>query len=122
MPDDRDRPAPPRDAPQDIIDRLQQQPPDRLEAIASYAEQLATVKRAAETESDGAVEPGDRVSFADAPDEWSADAWNDVTDDCSAPPRASVTVKEIDGRSYYYYQWREGDAVKSEYIAPVNPA
>ena len=39
-----------------------------------------------------------------------------------APPRASVTTKTIDGRDYYYYQWREGDRVKSEYIGPVDPA
>jgi len=32
-----------------------------------------------------------------------------------------VTTKEIDGREYYYLQWREGDSVKSHYIAPVSP-
>jgi hypothetical protein len=32
-----------------------------------------------------------------------------------------VTTKTIDEREYYYLQWREGEKVKSQYVAPVSP-
>jgi hypothetical protein len=31
-------------------------------------------------------------------------------------------MKTIDGREYYYLQWRQGDRVKNQYVAPVSPA
>jgi len=39
-----------------------------------------------------------------------------------ARSKGYLTTKEIDGRDYYYLQWREGDKVKSQYVAPVTPA
>jgi len=33
---------------------------------------------------------------------------------------ATVTVKEVaPGQRYYYWQWRDGDQIKSRYIGPV---
>lgn len=29
------------------------------------------------------------------------------------------TVKEINDNRYYYWQWREGDSIRSEYKGPV---
>ncbi|MBV0926337.1 hypothetical protein KTS45_19190 [Halomicroarcula limicola] len=34
----------------------------------------------------------------------------------------TLTTKLIDGRSYYYLQWREDDQIKSQYVGPVEPA
>ncbi|EMA18794.1 hypothetical protein C442_14170 [Haloarcula amylolytica JCM 13557] len=31
-------------------------------------------------------------------------------------------MKTIDDREYYYLQWREGEQVKSQYVAPVGPS
>jgi len=38
------------------------------------------------------------------------------------PGKASITVKEINENRYYYWQWRDGDAVKSKYHGPVDPS
>jgi len=34
----------------------------------------------------------------------------------SAPPKASLTVKNINDNMYVYWQWRESGEIKSEYI------
>jgi hypothetical protein len=39
--------------------------------------------------------------------------------DSDTPPLGRTIV---DDREYYYLQWREGDRVKSQYVAPVSPA
>jgi len=37
------------------------------------------------------------------------------------PLSASVTVKETyDGYKYYYWQWRDGDTIRSKYIQPAD--
>ena len=38
-----------------------------------------------------------------------------------APPRATLVTKCIDERDYFYWNWREDNHVRSEYIQPVNP-
>lgn len=62
----------------------------------------------------------DQESEHDVPDIYDRDDVLDQIDE--APPRASVTIKTIDSKDYYYYQWRDGKKVKSEYIGPVDPA
>ena len=44
---------------------------------------------------------------------------DDLPDD--VPAKATITIKEINDNRYYYWQWREGDQVKSKYKGPVNP-
>ncbi|AJF27979.1 hypothetical protein SG26_19675 (plasmid) [Haloarcula sp. CBA1115] len=39
----------------------------------------------------------------------------------NVPPKATVTIKEINDNRYYYWQWREDDKVISKYKGPVNP-
>lgn len=67
----------------------------------------------------------------DAPDEWDdeeeEDEWQDALDEAYEKadiPRGkgTLTEKTIDGRQYYYLQWREGDTVTSQYVAPVTPS
>jgi hypothetical protein len=63
-----------------------------------------------------------------APEEWDDESeWRDALDEAfekAEIPRSkgTLTTKTIDGRDYYYVQWREGDSVKSQYVAPVSPA
>ncbi len=39
-----------------------------------------------------------------------------------ARAKGTLTTKHIDGRDYYYLQWRDGDTIHSQYVAPVSPA
>jgi hypothetical protein len=72
-------------------------------------------------------EDADRETVA-APEEWEDDdAWQEALEEAfenAEIPRSkgTLTTKTIDGREYYYLQWREGDRVKSQYVAPVSPA
>jgi hypothetical protein len=64
----------------------------------------------------------------DAPEEWEDDdEWQEALEEAfekAEIPRSkgTLTTKTIDGREYYYLQWREGDSVTSQYVAPVSPA
>lgn len=111
-------PGPPEPIPQYLGDGLQKQSPETLEAIADYATRLAKAKRA---RLDAELEERE-ANVDDAPDEWDEGDWEKVLEDADAPPKATLTTKRIDGRDYYYYQWREGDSIISEYVAPVSPA
>jgi len=63
----------------------------------------------------------------DVPESWDDSEWADRLAEARekaalSGSKGTVTTKTIDGRDYYYLQWREGDDVKSQYIAPVDPA
>ena len=103
-----DRPTPPPELPQDAVDTLEQYSPELLRHAAAYAEALAEHReREARLEAD----TDDEEDIAERPD--------DMPDD--VPSKATLTIKEINDNRYYYWQWREGDTIKSEYKAPVNP-
>jgi hypothetical protein len=97
------RPAPPDDLPEELVDALDDYSPARLRAVASYAEALAA-HRAQTDES----RERDEVPAA----------GDDRPDD--VPAKATLTVKEINDNRYYYWQWREGDKVKSKYEGPAS--
>lgn len=75
-------------------------------------------------------EPGaddEDTAAPESPDGWDNDEWDDALEEAAAraeipASKGTVTEKEIDGREYYYLQWREGETVKSQYVAPVSPA
>lgn len=100
-------PNPPQDLPGDMIDSLNEYSPESLRQVARYAEELAEYRereaRLEEAESDEDVE----------------ERPEDLPDD--VPSKAVITIKEINDNRYYYWQWREGDKVKSKYKGPVNP-
>ena len=64
----------------------------------------------------------------EAPDEWDdEDEWQDALEEAYEKAdilrsKGTLTTKTISGAEYYYLQWREGDKVRSQYIAPVSPA
>ena len=100
-------PTPPAELPTDIVNTLNGYSPDQLQHVARYAEEIAGYKaREARLEEE---------SEDDEIDERPDDLPDDV------PSKATITIKEINDNRYYYWQWREGDKVKSKYRSPVNP-
>ncbi|WP_136690060.1 hypothetical protein [Halorhabdus amylolytica] len=95
-----------------ITDGLERQSPDNLRTIAAYAEDLAAYKEAqAEAELEGQDEEVVRETSEEV---------DDLPDE--VPGKASVVIKEINDNRYYYYQWRDGEKIRSKYKAPVNPS
>ncbi|WP_136602723.1 hypothetical protein [Salinigranum halophilum] len=100
-------PTPPSSLPTDIVNALNESTPDRLRDVATYAEALAEHKeREARLE-----ESTDQDGVEERPD--------DLPDD--VPAKATITIKEINDNRYYYWQWRDGERIKSKYKGPVNP-
>jgi len=99
-------PTPPAELPTETVDTLNGFSPDQLHNVARYAEALAEHKdREARLEED---------SDDDEIEERSDDLPDEV------PTKATITIKEINDNRYYYWQWREGDKIKSKYKGPVN--
>ena len=85
---------------------LGKQSPEQLRAIASYASALADWR---EHEIEEELE--EQAVESEPVDE---DRPDDV------PGKATITIKTINDNRYYYYQWREGDKIKSKYKGPVD--
>ncbi|WP_458190297.1 hypothetical protein [Haladaptatus sp. NG-WS-4] len=79
---------------------------DRLQHVARYAEELAEYQ---EREA--------RLAEDDDEDEID-ERLDDLPDD--VPSKATITVKEINDNRYYW-QWRDGDKIRSKYKSPINP-
>jgi len=100
-------PIPPATLPSEFVDALNEATPEQLRNVAQYSEALAEHKeREARLETEE-----DDTDVEERPD--------DLPDD--VPAKATITIKEINDNRYYYWQWREGDQVKSKYKSPVNP-
>jgi hypothetical protein len=89
-----------------------------------YEQAVAAVDKL--VEALGESETEDAVAV-DAPEEWADDEeeWDEKIDEAYeaaeiARSKGTLTVKTIDDREYYYLQWREGEKVKSQYVAPVS--
>lgn len=99
------KPSPPRGIPDKFVSSLDDYSPETLTKLATYVEALAEYKareqRLASKDDD---EP-------DTPPE-------DLPD--GVPAKASITIKEINGNRYYYWQWRDGEKIKSKYKGPAN--
>ncbi|MEF8800451.1 MAG: hypothetical protein V5A56_05410 [Halolamina sp.] len=118
-------PAP--DLPKYLREPLEKQSLERLEIVATYAQELADWKRQQrqdELERRRAEEEVDEEQLADLEDR---EVSTDPTDYDDVPASGAYitvkTTKQTDQKEYryYYWQWREGDSWKNEYIAPVNP-
>jgi len=101
-------PTPPAELPTEIVDILNGYSPDQLQHVARYAEELAEHK-AREARLEEELDD-DKI------DERPEDLPDDV------PSKATITIKEINDNRYYYWQWREGDKIKSKYKSPVSPS
>lgn len=125
----KDTPEKPQtpDLPTYLREPLQRQSPEQLQVVASYATELAEWKRkrreielerrqAREAVDEGELEDLEERDISTDPEEY-----DDVPS--SGAYITVKTTKETNESSYdyYYWQWREGDTWKNEYIAPVNP-
>ena len=117
-------PAP--DIPKYLREPLEKQSSERLETIAAYAQELAEWKRQQrqdELKQRRAEEEVDEEQLAELEDR---DVSTDPAEYEDVPVSgAYITIKTTKQTSkkeyrYYYWQWREGDSWKNEYIAPVN--
>ncbi|WP_317175926.1 hypothetical protein [Halomontanus rarus] len=114
-------PAP--DLPAYLQEPLERQSPERLESIAEYATGLAAWKRRKrehELEQKRAEEAVDDEELEDLEEREIATDPNEYEDVPTSG--AYITIKETKpGYRYYYWQWRDGENWRNEYIAPVNP-
>ena len=102
MPDD---PTPPATLSSGLTDECRSLSADQLRVLAKYAKSLAKYR---EHEARSEAEE-------QSPDEAPEDRPDGV------PAGASVTIKEINDNRYRYWQWRDGEKIKSKYIGPANP-
>ena len=116
------KPDVPESIPNYISEGLQKQDVATLRDLAAYAERLADHKEATtkrEIQTDAVDE--------ESPEEWDDNEWADQlaeareTGDIPAS-KGTLTTKKIDGRNYYYLQWREGGNIRSQYVAPTSPS
>lgn len=115
------------DLPKYLREPLEKQSPERLETVAEYARELAEWKRRQnqrELEKRRSEEEVDEKELEELNErEISTDPedYENVPD--SGAYITIKTTKETGDKSYryFYWQWREGDSWKNEYIAPVNP-
>ena len=97
-------PTPPAELPTEIVSTLDGYSPEQLQDVARYAEALAEHKaREARLEEESDDEIGEQPE--------------DLPDD--VPTKATITIKEINDNRYYYWQWRDGEQVRSKYKGPV---
>ena len=99
-------PIPPANLSAEIVNTLNESDPEQLRDVAPYAEALAEHKERAgrlegATEQEGVEERPD-----DSPD--------------GVPAKATITIKEINDNRYYYWQWRDGEKIRSQYKGPVS--
>lgn len=66
--------------------------------------------------------PNPPDEWEEHPEEWDEKISEAVEKASTQRGRPTLTTKEIDDRDYYYLQWRDGDTIKSQYVAPVDPA
>ena len=100
-------PTPPHDLSNDLAEALEECSLEEVRAADQYAEALVEYRELeAEDEDEDEEETG-----KGRPDEMPDDV----------PTKATLTVKQINNNRYYYWQWREGEKIRSQYKGPVNP-
>jgi hypothetical protein len=115
------------DLPKYLREPLEKQSPERLETVATYAQDLADWKRQQhqdELERRRAEEEVDEEQLADLEEREVSTDPADYEDVPASGAYITVKTTKQTGQKeyrYYYWQWREGDSWKNEYIAPVNP-
>jgi len=117
-------PQAPSNLPKYMIDGVEKQSPEDLRDLAAYAERMAEWQ---EAEAQRELEEQADQLPTEIPEEWDDDEWEDAVDDAHEEAdipasKGTLTTKTIDGRDYYYLQWREGSKIRSQYVAPVTPA
>lgn len=100
--------TPPQELPTTLVETLDEYSSNRLRAVAQYAEPLAEHR---DRHAQHGKENEDGAQIETGPDDLPADV----------PPKATLTTKTINDNRYDYWQWREGEKIKSKYNGPANP-
>ena len=124
IPQPQQEPQAPQALPKYLIEGVEKQSPEKLRELAAYAESMADWM---EAETQRELEAQADQSTTETPEEWDDDEWDEAVDDAREEAeipasKGTLTTKTIDGRDYYYLQWREGSKIKSQYVAPVTPS
>lgn len=95
--------------------------------MAANAEDLEDLADLSLAGPDVVQHPTGDQAETETPDDWNSDEWNDALEEAFekadiSRSKGTLTTKTIDDRDYYYLQWREGDTVTSQYVAPVVPS
>lgn len=118
------KPDPPPNLPRYLTTGVGKQSPEDLRNLAAYAERMAEWQ---EAEAQRELEEQADREATETPEKWDDDEWEEAIDDAREDAdipasRGTLTTKTIDGRDYFYLQWREGSKIRSQYVAPVTPA
>jgi hypothetical protein len=122
--DEQSEKPPTPDLPVYVLDPLENQSPDQLETIASFAQKLAAWKRGEreQEQRERRQQSKQHKQMLDERDISTDPTDYDDPDDKTPPAGAYITIKETKpGYLYYYWQWRSGEEWKNRYIAPVSP-
>ncbi|OVE85923.1 hypothetical protein [Natronolimnobius baerhuensis] len=106
---DSDRPAPPATLEEplcELLADLAADDPDQLRAVATYSSALETWLERTDGDTNGALTADSSEQAAVGPETYPP----------GVPERASVSVSEIAGTEYWYYQWRDGDDIQSKTV------
>lgn len=99
-------PTPPDALSHRLVEELDDLPPDSLRDVAAYADALAAFRETTDRTTDG---EDDEPDTGPRPESRPTDV----------PSKATITVKEINGNRYNYWQWRDGEQIKSKYKGPA---
>ncbi|WP_226038907.1 hypothetical protein [Natrinema sp. DC36] len=98
-----ERPTPPPEldrVDREALEEFTKRDAATLREVSAYLEEVAAWKERREGADDESIS-----------DEADAEPYPD-----GVPERATVSVTEIAGTEYDYYQWREGDEIRSETV------
>jgi len=126
MAEDSPEKPPAPELPKYLLEPLESQSPERLDAVATYAADLAEWKRQQRQEeldrrrSEEEVDEEELEKLDERGVSTDPEDYEDVP--ASGAYITVKTTKETAEKSYryLYWQWREGDTWKNKYIAPVN--
>jgi hypothetical protein len=127
MTEDASEKPPTPNLPKYLCGPLEKQPPEQLETVATYATELAEWKRRQRRQELERRRVEDEVEDEELEDLEDREISTDPADYEDVPTSGAYitikTTKQTGEKSYryYYFQWREGDTWKNEYIAPVTP-
>jgi hypothetical protein len=115
----------------DLVRTIRALETGELQALSDLIEEEISNRATENPDDDGeptAVSPGDTDAQADRPEQREDSSTVETTDrpdelddrPDEVPGKATVVIKTINDNRYYYWQWREGEKVKSKYAGPVN--
>jgi hypothetical protein len=113
--------------PEEIVRYVREASSQERQAIRSLIEEFESNSESESSDSDrsenqseaggeqasGVRQKNETVEEGSRPIEQSDDPPDGV------PANATLTVKEINNNRYYYWQWRDGDSIRSKYKGPV---